>query len=484
MKNKTKIAAVLLFTSSLFAQGLKMNLNEAVSTALQNNEKIKQYQQKIEQKEFDDLAAIGNFLPSVNFDASFTHLNDNMVIDLSPIRDVIITLQSSNQAELTNLGNILSGKAPLTTVQKDAVKIQAANSLNSLIPAFSETFKKQDYKTGTFTATQPLFVGGKLLAAKNAAAAEKESAKIEFIKTKNEIISEVVDRYMRVLLLSEVIKTRKNVLDGMTQHKKDAQKLYDEGLIANHHLLRAQVAVSEAERNLENDQNNFILAVTALKNSLGVNESENVSLTDSLVYKSFGDSLATLQTLANEQQPILKIVEQKKILAGQNFNAARSSFLPTIAAFGKYEIYPEYLSSLEPRWAVGVQMKYNLFNGFKDYLKLQSAKHLEEEVEFAGADAKKKIELWVTKSFLEVRNSKTRFEKLKATSELAEENLRQNEKRFSTGMGTSLEVIDARLSLEKVQIDRLLTLYQYYSSLADLYLASGNPIEILKIWSN
>ena len=172
------------------------------------------------------------------------------------------------------------------------------------------------------------------------------------------------------------------------------------------------------------------------------------------------------------------------MLASENFNVARSSFLPTIAAFGKYEVYPEYLSSLEPRWAVGLQMKMNLFNGFKDYLKLQSAKHLESEVEHAAQDAKKKINLWITKSYLEMQNSKTRYEKLKATISLAEENLRQNEKRFETGMGTSLEVIDARLSLEKVQIDRLVSLYQYYSSLADLYLAAGVPTEFLKIWSN
>jgi outer membrane protein TolC len=484
MKKTQITVTVLLLTSSLFSQGLKMNLNDAVSTALQNNEKIKQYQQKIEQKEFDDLAAIGNFLPSLNFDASYTHLNDDMNIDLSPIRDVIITFQSSNMAELTNLGNIVGGKAPLTTAQKDAVKFQAASTLNSLIPAFSETFKKQDYKTGTFIATQPIFLGGKLLAAKNAAAAERESANLELTKTKNEIVYEVVDRYARVLLLKEVVKTRHNVLDGMMRHKNDAQKLYDEGLIANHHLLRAQVAVSEAERNLDNDENNLTLAITALKNSLGVNDTETISFSDSLTYKSFSDSLSTLQSLASVNQPILKIVEQKKVLAGQNFNVARSSFLPTIAAFGKYEVYPEYLSSLEPRWAVGIQMKYNIFNGFKDYLKLQSAKHLENEVEFAQADVKKKIHLWVTKSFLDAENNKTRYEKLKATTALAEENLRQNEKRFSTGMGTSLEVIDARLSFEKVQIDRLVSLYQYYSALTDLYLAAGNPTEILKIWSN
>lgn len=475
---------LLLFSVSLFAQTIKISLGEAVSLALQNNEKIKQYQEKTAQKEFDNLAAYGNFLPSLNFDLSYTHLNDDMVIDLSPIRDVIITLQSSNQAELTNLGNIVGGKGPLSQTQKDAVKIQAASSLNTMIPTFQETFKKQNYRTGTFIVTLPLFLGGKLLAAKGAASAELESAKIELEKTKNEIVYKVIDRYTKVLLLNSVVETRKDVLNGILSHKEKAKKLFNEGLIANHHLLRAEVAIAEAERNLENDKNSLVLATTALRNTLGVNESETISFTDSLVFKNSTDSLYTLKANAKLDQPILRIIEQKKLLAEENFNVNRSALLPTIAAFGKYEIYPEYLSSLEPRWAIGVQMKYNIFNGFKDYLKLQTAKHLEKEVEFAEADMQKKIELWVIKSYLEVENNKTRYHKLEATINLANENLRQNEKRFETGMGTSLEVIDAHLQLEKIQIERELSLYNYYNALSDLYLATGNPTELLNIWVN
>ena len=147
-------------------------------------------------------------------------------------------------------------------------------------------------------------------------------------------------------------------------------------------------------------------------------------------------------------------------------------------------MYPEYLSSLEPRWAVGLQMKFNLFNGFKDYLRLQTASHLEDEVSFIEADTKRKINLWVNKAYLDADNSKTRYQKLIATVDLANENLRQNEKRFLSGLGTSLEVIDARLSLEKVEIDRLLSLYEYYHSLSDLFLAVGTPNEFFKVWQN
>lgn len=83
-----------------------------------------------------------------------------------------------------------------------------------------------------------------------------------------------------------------------------------------------------------------------------------------------------------------------------------------------------------------------------------------------------------------MENSKTRFEKLSSAYSLAVENLRQNEKRFQNGMATSLEVIDAQLSLEKVEVDRLVSLYEYYISAADLFLAAGKPLEVLNIWNN
>lgn len=482
---RRKIIIILTFFSfSCYAQNLSLSLSDAINLALNNNQTIKQYEAKLKQKEYDYLASYGNFLPAINFDFSYSHLNEEMGIDLNPIRELIISLQSSNQVELTNISGILSGNPPMNQNQKEIIKQQTSAYLNNLIPPFYQTFKKQNYKSGAFLVTQPIFVGGKLLAARNASLSEKNSANNELEKVKNEVIYQTVDSYLKVLLLKEIVKTRKEVLEGMIQHRTNANRLFQEGIIANYHLLRAEVAVSEAEKNLLNDENNLSLAIESFKNITNISSISADDFLDTLCYKVFSDSLSSMLNKAMNNQPILKITEDKKELAKQNFNAVRSSFLPTVAAFGKYEVYPEYLSSLEPRWVIGIQMKYNLFNGFKDYLKLQNAKYLEEEVAFAENDIRKKIELWVTKSYLEMINYKTQYEKLNSTLKLAEENLRMNEKRFETGMSTSLEVIDARLSLERVKIDRLLSLYQYYNSMVNLLLAAGNPQEILHIWSN
>ena len=480
--NFRKTVILFLFTQTIFlAQTL--SLNEAINLALQNNEKILQYKSKLSSKEFENTAAWGNFLPSINLQGSYTHLNDKLSIDLAPIRDAMIQLQANNQSELSNIYNILGGNSPFTDEQKLSVYNQSISALGNAIPLFAETLKEQDYNSAAFVGIQPLFLGGKLIAAKKYSSAEEKAAKFELERIENEVVADVSKSYLQNLLLKEVVATRKNVLDGINQHQQNAQKLFEQGLIANYHLLRAEVAVAEAERNLFNDENNLELAQISFKSLVGIKETDKIVLTDTLKYSELTDSLTQFLTRAKMEQPIIKMIEQKKVSAEQNYNVARSEFLPQIAAFGKYELYPEYLSALEPRWAVGVQAKINIFNGFKDYLKLQSASALEDEVGYIQRGAEKNINLWINKSYKDVENNAGEYKKLISTLKLAEENFRQNSKRFNSGLGTSLEVIDARLALEKIEIDMRVALYNYYCAIADLENASGNSIDLLKIWN-
>lgn len=480
--NFRKTIIIFLFTQTLFlAQNL--SLDEAINLALQNNEKILQYKSKLTSKEYENKAAWGNFLPSINLQGSYNHLDDNLQIDLSPIRSAMIQLSASSKTELSNIYNILGGNSAFTDEQKYSVYNQSVNLLENAIPTFVETLKSQDYNSAAFIATQPLFLGGKLIAAKKYALAEEKASAYELQKIENEIITEVSKSYFQNLLLKEIVTTRKNVLLGMKQHQQNAKKLLEQGLIANYHILRAEVAVAEADRNLTKDQNNLELAEISFKSLVGIENNEFINFTDSLKFNELADTVNQYLAEAEINQPIIKMIEQKKISAEQNYNVARSEFLPQVAAFGKYELYPEYLSALEPRWAVGVQAKFNLFNGFKDYLKLQSASAIEEEVDHIQKGTVKNINLWINKSYRDVKNSADEFTKLISTLKLAEENYRQNSKRFNSGMGTSLEVIDARLALEKIEIDRNIALFNYYSAIADLENASGKSIELLKIWN-
>ena len=472
---------VLLLSSAAMPQD--MTLSEAIDLTLKNNSKIKEYEEKLTQKDYQDMEAFGNFLPTLNLTGSYNHLNDPLTMDLSPIRDAIISIQSKNYVEFSNIYNVMSTGAQLPDASKAALLGKYASALDAALPEFKATLKKQDYKSAAFTLVQPIFTGGKIWSYKKLTEAEKEASEADLKQVKNSAITETVQNYLTVVLLKDVIKTREEVLAGVTKHRDRAKRLLEEGLIANYNLLRAEVAVADAENNLSNDRNNLEVATLALKNSMGVPEESTVSISDSLVYADFSDTPEAIKAAALANNPILKLISYKKEAASQKYNIERSAFLPSVAAFGKYELYPEYLSALEPRWVVGVQASFNLFNGLKDYSKLQAASHLEDEVKFLQEDTESKIGLLVSKTYKDVLNATDRFRKTGKIIELARENLRLNDKRFETGLGTSLEVIDAHLSYEKASVDNKSAIYEYYKSLVNLYNASGEPEKMLSVWN-
>ncbi len=479
------LPACVLLAALLPALALaqSMTLAEAVDTALRGNEKIRQYEERCKQKKQANKAAWGNFMPTARVEASYRHLDAPLAIDLDPIREAIITIQAGNQTEMANIYSLLQGKAPLNAAQRQALSAQYYGALDGLLPPFSETLKKQDYPSAALVGVQPLFVGGKLIAAKKYAAAEEEAAGAELLQVRNQVFKQAAIDYFNLALLQQVIATRADVLAGMQRHRQDAQRLFDEGLIPRYHLLRAEVAVADAERNLLDDQNKLDLARIALARTLGLESAPLLMATDTLAFAAAGDSLDALLHAAQENQPLLHLVAMKQRAARQNYAAVRADLLPEVAGFGKYELYPEYLSALEPRWVVGVQANWTLFNGMKRVHALQQSVHLEREVEHIQQDARQQVDLWVQKAWRDVANARARYEKLAPTLALADENLRLNDKRFAAGLGTSLEVVDARLSQERIRMERLNSLHAYYAALADIYVAAGEPEALLQVWN-
>jgi outer membrane protein TolC len=482
MKKLTFIAALVLLSSNVFAEVI--TLQQAVDYALKNNNKIKQYNSKLEEKKYSEYEAYGNYLPKFDLVSSYTHLDNPLMIDLNPIRDAMITMQSANQVEFANIYNIMKGNPALSDAQRNILKTQFNQQLNQLLPPFEETLKQQDYKTATIIGVQPIFMGGKIIAGSKFAAADKHLSEIELKQIKDEVTKEVTKKYLTVLLISDIIKVRKDVIELVTKHRNRAMKLMKEGLIANFNVLRAEVALAEAQKNLSEDENNLDLALLSLKNEMGMDLNQDISVEGELTFNEFSENLSELLTMAKENNVILQQIEQRKLQAEQKHNADRAAFLPTLAAFGKYELYPDYLSALEPKWALGLSLNFNVFNGLKDYSKYQSSAALIQEVNYLQKDVEGKIELLVNKNYKDVMNSKDRYFKNQKNISLAAENLRLNEKRFESSLGTSLEVIDANVSYEKTLIDSKKYLYDYYCSLTDLFNTIGKTNDIVQIINN
>lgn len=473
----------LICLSAIFARADSLTLQRAVEQALENNDKVLQYNEKLIQKKYEKRSALGNLLPSISLSTGYTHLNDPLTMDLEPIRQAMIALHSKDQISMASIASQLKGGPAIdnpSSPMYQAAYQSAYNAIDKALPHFIDTLKEQNYPSLSVNAVLPLFTGGKIIAGIRAAEAEKFSSSHELEQIKNDVIRETAIYYISTILARDVTNVRQDVLTAMERHHERAEKLYAQGIIAKYHLLRAEVAVSEAKRNLLSSQNTLEVAKLALGKCMNTNMPVSDFL-DSLVYKPIIDTLQFFLNEADKEQPIFKMIKGKKDLARQKVAVQTSAFLPNIAAFGKYEFLPDYLSALEPQWAIGVSASLPIFNGLKNVNNLQSARHLTKELEKVESVVREDIRLWVQKAYYDMRSSQEQFLLLDADIRLAEENLRQCRSRFENGYGTSLEVIDAQLVLQKNRIDRLIMLHDYYKSYIDLSTATGNSEQILRL---
>lgn len=473
-RNSLFSSILTLLTFELFSPCNSLTLDQAIDLAVKNNDKIYQYNERISQKACEERAARGNYLPSVTLSVNYNYLNDPFTMDLNEIRTALITLEAKDQAQILGGSQLTQTNPVYQSIYK-----KAYSALDASLPQFIDTLKKQRYPEGALTVVQPLFTGGKIYAGVKAAKAEKRAAEIEFENTRNDLIRETSNSYLSAALAQAAVIVRKDALDAIILHQSKAEKMAAQGLIAKYHLLRAEVAVSEARRNLSDAESLSKIAMLVLRKCLNVPDSVQIVISDSLQFTPITDSLNHFLETASKEQPALKLIEEKRNLAQAKLRAQYSVMVPQIAAFGKYELFPDYLSALEPAWIVGVTASVPLFNGFKNISGIQSAKHLINEVDKIEIGMRHDIDLLVKKSYIEMKNAEEKYNQLNSDLQLAEENLRQCRSRFESGYGTSLEIIDAQLVLEKNRIDRLSAIHEYYKDYIDLLTATGHPERIV-----
>ncbi|WP_179376165.1 TolC family protein [Winogradskyella wichelsiae] len=482
-KKTTQILRISLITllCSYYTYGQEKvtSISEALEISYNNNEKIKRYEERVQQKIFEDKAAKGNFLPSVNLIGGYTYLSENMEINTSQVKSSIDDLAGKyGTAFISAYGEELGLALPAESAYSTIV-----SSLSQL-PSYNLVVDNQNIPTAAITATQPIFTGGKIIAAKRYAKAELESSEIELKQVKNEIANELIDRYLTVVLLKQVIKTRQQAYEGMLKHQEQTERAIELEILAKHVLLRAKVAVANAEKDLNNDKNKLELAEMALRTTMNLPDSTVLKTIDSIGYQNLYFDFSKLLETANTNQPALELINQKEVMAKQSHALEKSKFMPNIAAFGTYNMFREDLPIIPSKFIVGVQAQINIFNGFKDINKLKASKHLQEEVKNAKQYATQQIKLLVESNYRNTLNQQKLYNSQLTTVDLAEENFRINRRRFEEGIGKSIDVIDASLLYEKSKIEQLVALDGYYKAIANLYTAIGEPEKIIPILSN
>ncbi|MDZ7637538.1 MAG: TolC family protein [Bryobacterales bacterium] len=428
------------FLLSFSLQAQPLSFSDALAAMRAGDESLAAAQALEQQRMFERRAAAGLQLPNVEGNARFNRINEPIVIDLEQARQLLLALNPQ--------------------VPPGA------------IPALNIGVQGEVFWRANMRVTQPIYTGGRISAAKQAADARIRDSGESRRDVEQTLITDLVRRYYGLQLAEQVHGLRAQALSALRQHSYVARRLFEEGQIARPERLNAEVAEAEAERLLRAAEYDVELARTALRLLLPA-AGDDISAASPLFLVNDIGPLDAYRSAGESANPSLRRLDAQKDLARQGVRVARSDFLPSVAAFGVRELWEPDLTLLDPTWVVGVNIQWNFFDGGRKQNQLRAAREQQRRVELLQSKATRAVSTLVQRSYQNTRKAKDLYTTLDKTLALADENVRVRKRAFEEGFATSLEVVNAELSRQAVELQRLAAAYDYVVALAELLEASG-----------
>jgi outer membrane protein TolC len=487
MERNTSIVsliALICLGSGAFSQNkTSLTFTEAYQQMNQNSHVLKQANFEIREKEADKKAAMGLRAPKVFVSATAVQMADPLTLDLTPVRDAITPLYEAlgkygNFSGVPNPDPATSGVMP-TLPDNVSTKVIRGKLLEgeAAINAaeWDKMIQEKQFASVNANVVWPLYTGGKINAANRASQIYEEEAGLHAKQKEGELLSELATRYYGLVLAEQAGRVRQQVADAMKKHLFDAQKLSEQGQIAKVEFLHAQVANSDAERELKKANREVEIVERALENTLAIDDSSKLIPASRLFILKNIENEGFFIELALQNNPMLAQVDSKRELAATGVKLEKSNFKPTVALTGTYTMADHDLSPYMPQWLVGVGVNWSLFEGNARNKKLQAARFKEDQVAEAGLKAEEDIKTIIRKLHQQLGMQVEQLEELDKTLEFAQTYVDSRNKAFHEGLSTSTELVDANLLLAKVKIERLQALYNYDVTLATLLQVCGSP---------
>ena len=449
-----KKALICYFFGFSFIFSQDFSLQEAWRYVLDHNDGIKAEELGVQRQSKLSLSAKLSFLPNIDITAFYAHL-------ANPIQ---LSTEGTKKDIINSLPNLGGGESILPII----------NSALGHIPNQVDLIK-QDIIVGSINIIYPLYTGGqRYYLTKIAKIEEKDSQEVLRLK-KLATFEELVKVYYSIWLQRELRRTLESIHQSALAHYHNALKLQKAGQIAKLEVLGAQVALQKTENKLKESQNLLEISHMALDIVL---QSKNANPTSGIKVPK-GDFLESEDYYVQktiDSYPVLRSLDSKIQVAKEMKKIQIAKFLPTITAMGSYFIDNQFLLNHQslPSWYVGVFARLPLITPGGRIPQIQAATITQMQLDKTKAQATKDMELLARRTYKEVLFAKQEYMGMDVSVKLAQENLKLQEKAFSQGLVTSLQVNDAINALSSVLIEQKTLAYKYIVLLSKLMVLSGD----------
>ena len=311
---------------------------------------------------------------------------------------------------------------------------------------------------GSVLVTQPIFMGGGIVALNKLADLNEEFACNSADIRRQEVLYTTDQAYWQVVSLKHKKRLAESYLELIKKFDNDVQHMIEEGVATRSDGLSVSVKVNEAEMTLQKVDDGLVLSKMLLCQMIGVPMNEQITLADEDVENI---SVVTLQPQLDVEKavanrPELKMLDNVVNMSKQGTNILKAANLPQVALMGGYAVSnPNVLNGFEKKfggfWNVGVLVRVPIWNWGDVAYKVRASKGATAIANLELEEAREKIELQVNQNTFKVDEANKRLIMAQSGIERANENLRTANLGFKEGVIAPTVVMEAQTAWLQAQ---------------------------------
>lgn len=463
---KRILTVILLSGVSLGMHAQRMlDLDSCRALALANNKELRIAQEKINAAHYEQKAAFTNFLPKI--DVMGTYMRTQKEISL---------LSDGQKQAIGNIGTGLqqtiqgiAGQLPIPIPPEFDAILQPivgnlAQGLNAQGQKIVDAFHTdtRNLYAGVATLTQPIFMGGKIMAYNKITKYAEQLAMSQHATGMEDLILNTDQAYWQVISLVNKKKLAESYLELVKKLDSDIDRMVEEGVATRADGLSVKVKVNEAEMTLTQVENGLSLSKMVLCQLCGIPLNTDISLADedmeNLTLPNTHTESNVTTALANREE--LKRLDLATKIYQQKVNVTRADYLPSVGFTASYlftnpSLFNGFENKFRGMWGIGVVVKIPVFHWGEGIYKVKAAKAEANIARYQLDDAKEKIELQVTQSTYKVNEATKKLAMAEKNMEKAEENLRYANLGFKEGVIPTSNVLEAQTAWLSAQSNKI-----------------------------
>jgi len=443
---------ILLFSLSIQAQTKKWTLEECVKYAIDNNISIKQTELDTKTANIDKKGAIGNFLPSLNANASHSwNVGLNQDITTGLLRNQTTQFTSAG----ANVGiDIYNGLQNQNTLRRANLSIVAA--------------------------------------------------KYQLLKMQEDIALNVANAFLQVLFNKENLKVQQDQLAINEKQLVRSEELVRAGSVPRGDLLDIKATVALDNQKVIAADNALLISKLSLTQLLQLKDFENFDISDETSAKDENNILAQTPTAiydkAKEIKTELKIAKTNLEIAEKNVSIAKGAFQPSLRGFYNYNTRVSYadVPAFDPitgdligtkspapffdqfrdnkGQSFGAQLSIPIFNGFSARNNVERSKVNLEKSKIAVEQQELDLQRNVYTAFTDAKGGLNAYESSLVALEARQEAYNYAKEKYAVGIMNSFDFNQSQTLLSNAQSEVLRTKYDYIFKIKILEFYFGIPI--------